>query len=196
MASISGHTAHGPRFATTLRVPRTRGAISGILLVLLGIWGGLVPFLGPRFGYAYTPDSMWTFTWGRFFLEILPAAAAFLGGLGLLTSANRLTGVTSGWLAAVGGGWFVLGPSLSRLWTGAVPGTPTGSTALSVSMQEIGFFYGLGAVIVFLAAMALGRFSVGGNGDAFAGSVRRTGNVDATDANATDPGQAVDRDLP
>lgn len=180
MASIGGHSALGPRFAGTLRVPRTRGAISGILLVLLGIWGGLVPFLGPRFGYAYTPDTTWTFTWGRFFLEILPAAASVVGGLGLLTSANRVAGVASGWLAAVGGAWFVVGPSLSRLWAGAQLGTPTGASALSVSVQEIGFFYGLGAAIVFVAALALGRFSVG-TGAFVSGSA---------------PGSAADRDTP
>ena len=41
--------------AGTLRVRRSRGALSGLLLVLLGIWGALIPFVGPYFHYAYTP---------------------------------------------------------------------------------------------------------------------------------------------
>ncbi|MGO8979125.1 MAG: hypothetical protein ACLP70_13885 [Streptosporangiaceae bacterium] len=52
-----------------LRVPRSRGALSGVLLILLGLWGGLVPFVGPYFHYAYTPDRAWDFTAGRVWLE-------------------------------------------------------------------------------------------------------------------------------
>ena len=33
-----------------------RGRLTGGLLMLLGAWGALVPFVGPYFGYAYTPD--------------------------------------------------------------------------------------------------------------------------------------------
>ena len=29
-----------------MRMPRSRGAASGFLLVLLGIWGALIPFVG------------------------------------------------------------------------------------------------------------------------------------------------------
>jgi hypothetical protein len=43
--------------AGMLRVPRSRGALNGALLVLLGIWGGLIAFVGPYFHYAYTPDK-------------------------------------------------------------------------------------------------------------------------------------------
>jgi hypothetical protein len=136
--------------------------IGGALLVLLGIWGGLVPFLGPQFGYAYTPDTTWTWTWGRFWLEVLPAAAAVLGGLGVATATHRMVGLASGWLAAAGGAWFIVGPTLSMLWSGGTTqaGTPAAATTLGRAVQEIGFFYGLGAVILFLAALAIGRFSV------------------------------------
>ncbi|MGH3437167.1 MAG: hypothetical protein ACRDRN_11950 [Sciscionella sp.] len=162
MATASGHVRRGAAASGVWRVPRSRGAFSGVLLVLLGVWGGLVPFWGPQFGYAYTPDTTWTFTWGRFFLEILPAAAAILGGLGLLSSANRLGGHMAGWLAAAGGLWFVVGPSLSLLWSGdQMPaGQPAAGSVIGRSVAEIGFFYGLGAVILLFAAMAIGRFSV------------------------------------
>ena len=72
-----------------LRVSRTRGALSGLLLVLLGAWGALVPFIGPSFHYAYTPDKAWAYTSGRLWLEILPGAATALGGLVVLASAYR-----------------------------------------------------------------------------------------------------------
>jgi len=75
-----------------MRVPRTRGAGSGLVLILLGAWGALIPFVGPYFHFAYTPDAAWTWTWGRFFLEIVPGVATVLGGLILLISAFRPVG--------------------------------------------------------------------------------------------------------
>jgi hypothetical protein len=115
------------------------------------------------FGFAYTPASPWAYTQARLWLEILPAAAAVLGGLCLLGSANRIVGLFGGWLAALGGAWFVIGRSVSTLWTpSGVPaaGTPTGPDGLPLVLEQIGFFYGLGVVIVFIAAMALGRMTV------------------------------------
>src|SRR6266571_687309 len=146
-----------------LRVPRSRGALSGLLLVLLGAWGALISFVGPYFHYAYTPDSAWTYTTGRFWLEILPGVGAMLGGLIVLVSSNRPFAIFGAWLAALSGAWFALGSVLAPTWSGTgpsmSPGTPTGG-ALTRALEQIGFFTGLGIVIVLLAAMALGRFSV------------------------------------
>lgn len=161
MATISGGRVRGGHSLATWRVPRTRGATSGLLVVLLGAWGGLVPFIGPQFGYAYTPDATWTMTWGRLWLEVVPGAVAVLGGLLLIGSRHRAIGVWAGWLSALAGAWFALGPIITKLWSGGPqPGAPiAGSTAHAV-LEQIGMFTGLGVVIVFLAASALGRFSV------------------------------------
>ncbi|MGH3318830.1 MAG: hypothetical protein ACRDN9_01400 [Streptosporangiaceae bacterium] len=144
-----------------------------MLLVALGVWGGIIPFVGPLAGYAYTPDTAWTFTMGRLWLEILPAAAAVLGGLMLLGSANRGTASFGGWLAAAGGAWFVVGTILTPLWGGTGwLGHPIGGQTLRI-VEEIGFFAGLGVAIVFLAALALGRFAVRGVRDVQAGERRQ-----------------------
>ena len=58
-----------------LHMPRSRGAASGLLIVILGVWGGLIPFVGPSFDYAFTPDQSWHWTTGRLLLEVLPAVA-------------------------------------------------------------------------------------------------------------------------
>ena len=118
--------------AGMLRVPRTRGALSGALLVLLGLWGGLVAFVGPYFHFAYTPGTAWTYTSGRLWLEILPGIATVLGGLILLASRVRPVAMFGAWLAALGGAWFAVGRVLSPAWNshGAVAlGTPIGGTA-------------------------------------------------------------------
>src|SRR6201994_3956611 len=149
--------------AGMLRVPRTRGALTGALLVLLGIWGGLIAFVGPYFHYAYTPDQAWTYTNGRLWLEILPAAGTILGGLIVGGSASRPAAILGAWLAALSGAWFALGGLLSTLWTiGGNAGHPVGNNLHRVT-EQIGFFPGLGVVIVFLAAVALGRFTVIGH---------------------------------
>jgi hypothetical protein len=144
-----------------LRVPRSRGVLSGLLLVLLGAWGALVPFVGPYFHYAYTPDAGWTYTSGRLWLEILPGAGAALGGLIVLASAYRPAAHLGAWLAAVSGAWFVLGGIIGPTWSGMRmdPGTPVGGSTMR-ALEQIGFFTGLGVLIVAMAAVALGRFSV------------------------------------
>jgi hypothetical protein len=55
------------------RIPRSRGAVIGLLLVILGVWGALIPFIGPNFDFAYTPGQAWTAARG--WLEVLPGVA-------------------------------------------------------------------------------------------------------------------------
>src|SRR5260221_13971473 len=107
--------------AGILRVSRSRGALSGVLLVLLGIWGGLIPLVGPYVNYAYTPNHAWQITSGRIWLEILPAAGALLGGLILLASKLRPTALLGPSLAAASGAWFAGGSSLAPLGTNTIP---------------------------------------------------------------------------
>jgi hypothetical protein len=152
-----------------LQVPRSRGAVSGLLLVLLGLWGALIPLVGPYFHYAYTPDTAWAFTNGRIWLEIVPGAATFLGGMILLGSASRPMAMVGAELAAVAGAWFALGTVLSPIWPAAStlnPGSPAGTSTLIRQVEHLGFFTGLGVVIVFVAALALGRLTVVGVRDA------------------------------
>jgi hypothetical protein len=145
-----------------LQMRRSRGAASGFLLVLLGIWGAIIPFIGPYFHYAFTPDTDWTYTTARLWLEILPGAAVFLGGVLLMIATGRHIALFGATLAAAAGAWFALGTVLSPLWsTGGVTlgGTPVASTTLMRIMEQVGFFTGLGAVVILFAAMAIGRIS-------------------------------------
>lgn len=157
-----------PTFSDRMHVRRSRGVVSGVLLILLGVWGGIIPFIGPLFNYAFTPDSAWRYTSGRLYLEILPAAAAVLGGLILLASANRAVTSLGAWLAVVAGAWFVVGPVFSVLWSGGTPaaGLPVATSgSLHAVVEQIGYFSGLGVVVVFFGALALGRLSVLGIAD-------------------------------
>jgi hypothetical protein len=145
--------------AGMLQMRRSRGAASGFLLVLLGLWGALIPFVGPYFHYAYTPDTAWTYNTARLWLEILPGAAVFLGGILLIIATGRHVALFGALLAAAAGAWFTLGTTLSPLWNHHVTlgGSPANSTVFMRIMEQIGFFSALGLVIVFIAAAAFGR---------------------------------------
>ena len=146
----------------------SRGRGIGGLLMLLGAWGAVIPFVGPYFGYAYTPDTTWTYTFGRLCLSVLPGAAVFLGGLVVLASERLAT--PGAFLAALGGAWFVLGQSIVAVaFSGASissgsPVTPIGAMFGPATMkffEGLGFFYGLGVVILFFAALAMGMAIAG-----------------------------------
>ena len=146
------------------RIPRSRGAISGLLLALLGIWGGLIPFVGPYFGYEFGSDETWVMTWDRFWLDVLPGAVLLIGGLLLLATRRRVSAGLGAWLAAAGGIWYVIGPAMSLLWDDTLGpqapiGSPLGSTDVQV-LELLGYFYALGALATALAAFALGRLSL------------------------------------
>lgn len=144
-----------------MRVPRSRGAFSGFLLVLLGLWGGLIPFIGPYFNFGFTPDEAWYANADRMLLSVAPAVATLLGGLIVLAGTNRAVAQLGAWLAALGGAWFVVGGTLSRLWNANGYGAPMGGEIRQV-LEVLSFFLGLGVVVTFLSALALGRFSVVG----------------------------------
>jgi len=145
--------------AGMLRMRRSRGAASGFLLVLLGLWGALIPFIGPYFHYAYTPDTAWAYTTARLWLEILPGAAVFFGGILLIVATGRHVALFGSVLAAAAGAWFTLGTTLSPLWNSHVilGGSPASSTVSMRILEQLGFFSALGVVIVFIAGAAFGR---------------------------------------
>jgi hypothetical protein len=151
------------------RIPRSRGGVTGVLLILLGVWGGLIPFVGPYFHYAYTPDKAWWYSSGRLYLSIVPGAAALVGGLLVVLASYRAVGILGAFLGALGGVWFVFGAQVTGILVtnGSIkPGLPlagaTGplSSAARQFLESLGFFTGTGVLIVFLAALAMGRFSV------------------------------------
>ena len=143
-----------------LRMPRSRGAASGFLLILLGVWGAFIPFVGPYFDFAFTPDQAWAWTTGRGWLEVLPGAVAAVGGLLLLSSRNRATAMLGAWMAVIAGAWFVVGRALAGPLGLGDAGTPVATSETTRVWLELTYFYGLGALIVFLGAVAVGRLSI------------------------------------
>ena len=141
-------------------MPRTRGAVTGLLLILLGAWGALIPFIGPNINWAYMADPAWTWTAAKGWLEVLPGVAAAVGGLVLLVSGNRASAMFGGWLAVFAGAWFVVGRAFASMLHIGDVGQPVAATDLKRALLEVTYFTGLGALIVFLGGAAVARVAV------------------------------------
>jgi hypothetical protein len=148
-----------------MRMARSRGLASGMLLLILGAWAAIVPFIGDYLNFAYTPTSTWTWTSGRGWYEVAPGAAVFLGGLLLLFSANRVVTGLGAWLGIAGGAWLIIGPQLATFLDVGSTGTPTATSDGVIALERLFYFDAIGAAIVLVAAVALGRLSVRSVGD-------------------------------
>ena len=159
------HYSADPLSGGGMRMARTRGLASGMLLLVLGAWAAIVPFIGDYMDFAYTPTSTWTWTSGRGWYEVAPGAAAFVGGLLLLFSANRAVASLGAWLGIAGGAWLIIGPQLATFLGVGSTGTPTGTSNGVIALERLFYFDAIGAAILLVAAVALGRLSVRSVGD-------------------------------
>src|SRR5438270_425131 len=131
----------------------TRAA--GLLILILGAWGGLVPFIGPAFHFALGPNHSWTWTSGRLWLSVIPGIVAVIGGLMLLGAGPRPSGKLGALLALAAGIWFAVGPEVSILWNSAgAAGVPHGSRCIRV-LELLTYHTLLGVIIAALAGYAL-----------------------------------------
>jgi hypothetical protein len=157
--------------AGVAQIPRSRGSVCGLLLILLGAWGGLSVFVGPYFHFGFTPDKAWGYSSGRLYLSVIPGAAALLGGLFVLATRSRAVGMLAGLVAALGGAWFIIGLAVVVdvvKNTTISPGFPmnpsggveTGVTGIRAFAEQTADFTGLGILIVFVAGLAVARFSM------------------------------------
>jgi hypothetical protein len=144
-------------------IRRSRGVVSGVALILLGVWGGLAPFVGPDIHFGFTPDTAWTYTSGRLYLSAVPGGAALIGGLLVCITRSRVIGVIGGALATLGGAWFVVGSGVITnvlKYTSITTGIPLAATTLRMYLEGVALFAGVGALIIFFGALACGRLSL------------------------------------
>jgi hypothetical protein len=129
--------------------------VAGLVVLIAGLWGGLVPFIGPYFHFALGPNHSWTWTSGRFYLSVLPAIAAVLGGLILLAKGPWPSGRVGALVALAGGVWFAIGPEISTLWqAGGAQGLAHGPKGTRM-LELLTYHTGLGVLIATFAAYAL-----------------------------------------
>jgi hypothetical protein len=128
--------------------------------MILGAWAAVIPFVGPYFNYQMHNGQTWFWFADRMWLEVLPGAAIFIGGLVLTVSAFRASARSGALLAALGGIWLVIGPSMSMLWHhGRIEVGPALGSTGTRTLEWIGFFYGAGALAIALGSYAYGMLT-------------------------------------
>ncbi|MBO0715138.1 MAG: hypothetical protein J2O39_08495 [Acidimicrobiales bacterium] len=134
----------------------------GLLVVLLGAWGGIVPFVGPLFGFRSTHSGSFAWTAPHVFLYLIPGAVAMFFGLVLMGAAMErrarfsVSKELAGLVIMACGAWFVLGPVVWPIFSSsAVFGSVTGAQARFVNF--LGYNLGPGLLLAAFGAMALVR---------------------------------------
>ncbi len=136
--------------------------IVSLIAVVISAWGGIVPYLGPTFGYSADGSGAWHWNLAHAILALSPAIAGILAGALLFLGAPRSPQRTrrlglglGGVLALTAGAWFVVGPWAWVLTLGSssylVPATPFRTLA-----NLLGYSFGPGLILIACGAFALG----------------------------------------
>lgn len=135
----------------------------GIWAILFGAWAGIVPYVGPLFGYRANATGAWTWNLDHALLHLAPGVVAVAAGLvilGMLPRARRIArgrfGAASAGLVLVAcGAWLVLGPSIWPIFYPSAVVFGHSTSALTGFVNRVGYNLGPGLVLVWLGAMAM-----------------------------------------
>ena len=135
---------------------------AGVVAVLVSAWGGIVPYVGPVFGYSGNGSGGWHWTLAHAVLALVPGALGILLGLfvtaesrGITVGRGRLSLATAGTLLIVCGAWFAIGPLAWPVLANSGPYF-VASTHLRVLADEVGYSIGVGLILVFCGAFVDG----------------------------------------
>lgn len=166
--TLTGHESFGrstvePRDRTMrLRLGRVGLGTAGAVALLASAWGGIVPYVGPLFGFSADGAGSWHWSLAHSMLFLVPGAAGVLLGLfviaesrGVTVGKGRLSLATAGTLLILCGAWFAIG---SYAWPVL---TNSGSyfssaTHLRFLTYELGYSVGVGLVLVMCGAFVTG----------------------------------------
>jgi hypothetical protein len=166
MATVLRHprTTRGTRArrdaTTVIRWPRGL-ALIGLCALLVSAWGGIVPYVGPAFGYSSNGAPAWDWTLQHALLYLVPGAVGVLFSLGVLSRAGGGRGLArahlglSGLVLVACGAWFVIGPVTWPIWHPAAAVFGHGTTPTAHFVNEIGYNLGVGVVLAALGGMVM-----------------------------------------
>jgi hypothetical protein len=87
------------------------------MLILAAAWGGIIPFVGPVFGYSADGAGSWHWTLTHAVMAVVPGALAVLMGLTVLGSTRamvvgrgRISLAGAGLVTMACGAWFAVAP--------------------------------------------------------------------------------------
>jgi hypothetical protein len=155
-------TTEGAEGVRTVAVFPMSLLLVGVVAVVAAAWGGIVPYVGPTFGFGATGVGSWTWNEAHTTVALLPAAAGLLAGVLIVTAAGRPIGAGSraalglaALLGVLSGAWFVIGPTAWEAVSG--PTYFTSATPLRHLADVIGYAAGPGLLLVACGGAALGE---------------------------------------
>ena len=151
----------GAEARTTVRSSSISLGMVGFIALIVSAWGGIVPFVGPTFGFSADGAASWHWDLSHVVLALIPGALGCLAALTFLAPANatvtrrRLSLSTAGVIGIASGAWFVIGPLawpvLVNTHSYFVAATP-----LRALEYQVGYALGPGLILVMCSAFAMG----------------------------------------
>ena len=128
--------------------------VPAVLLMALGAWVFFAPLVGPYFSFGFDTSTHWRFSQNHVLMSLIPGIAIFVGGI-LMMTRSRAGAWLAALLAVAGGVWLVIGPSLHQTWS-TTGFQPMAGGSWRTGLRWIAYFYGAGALAVYLGAQAQG----------------------------------------
>ena len=130
--------------------------------MLVSVWGGIVPYVGPLFGYSGDGSGSWHWNLAHAVLALAPGILGVLLGVfviaesrGIVVGRGRLSLATAGTLLMICGAWFAVGPLAWPVLSNG-SGYFVASTHLRVLAYEVGYSIGTGLILVVCGAFVDG----------------------------------------
>jgi|GEM_PF-1794077 len=138
------------------------GHMTGAFLaLLLAAWSGIIPYIGPTFGFSADGSSSWTWNELHSFASLVPGAVGVLACLLILMSARQRHGLMSsvalgtwGFVLFVCGAWLAVTPVVWPVIVGTYFHTASPSMTLAYWM---GYASGPGVLLAGFGAFTMGR---------------------------------------
>ena len=135
---------------------------AGVVALLASAWGGIVPYVGPVFGFSADGAGSWHWSLAHTVLFLVPGALGVLLGLfviaesrGVTVGKGRFSLAAAGGLLILCGAWFAIGtyvwPVLNHSGTYFAS-----ATAKRFLTYELGYSVGVGLVLVMCGAFVAG----------------------------------------
>ncbi|MDA8295681.1 MAG: hypothetical protein M0004_03655 [Actinomycetota bacterium] len=147
--------------APSRRIGGTGVGLIGLLTVFVSAWGGIVPFVGPIFGYRADGTAAWHWDLAHGILAVAPGAIGVVIGVLMMATARRvrfgegrLSLSFAGLVALACGAWFVIGP---LAWSTFEPTHYfVAASPLHRLANEVGYALGPGVLLALLGGEAIG----------------------------------------
>jgi hypothetical protein len=151
------------RPGTRVRLGRVGLALAGVIALLASAWGGVVPYVGPLFGYSADGSDAWHWSLPHAFLALVPGVVGVLLGLmivaesrGITVGKGRVSLATAGTLLMVCGAWFAIGPLAWPVVFTSSSGYFVATSHLGLLENEVGYSIGTGLILVICGAFVDG----------------------------------------